>query len=250
MSPNPDEIRQAVRQQYASKARDGSCCGPSTCCDPQASLFYPDDLLTNLPADVASFSLGCGDPISLAQLQPGETVLDLGSGGGLDCFLAAQLVGESGHVIGVDMTPEMIQRARSAAERLGIPQVEFRLGLLEQLPLDDESVDVIISNCVINLVPDKLKVFAEMFRVLKAGGRVAVADIVSNGPLPQALRENFQAWSECLGGALEIQEYVRGLIGVGFTEVTITPKGDLSNLASKLPVGVPFSATITARKSA
>ncbi len=249
MTPNPDEIRQVVQRYYATKAQSGSCCETSACCEPQALQPYAQNLLANLPADVADFSLGCGDPISLAQLQPGETVLDLGSGGGLDCFLAAQAVGESGHVIGVDMTPEMIQRARSAAARLGLPQVEFRQGLLEHLPVEDESVDVIISNCVINLVPDKSKVFAEMYRVLKSGDRLAIADIVSNGPLPEALRQDFRSWSECLGGALDIQEYISGLLSVGFTEVIISPKGDLSRLASKLPVGVPFSAVITARKA-
>ena len=161
-----DSIRDAVQDFYAQRALNSdSCCGEGA--DPQ---FYEADLLENMPDDVAGFSLGCGDPITLANLQPGEVVLDLGSGGGLDCFLSSKQVGEHGYVIGIDMTPEMLERARKAADKMGIHNVEFRKGFLEDMPVDDDSVDVIISNCVINLSPDKSQVFAEMLRTLKPGG--------------------------------------------------------------------------------
>jgi SAM-dependent methyltransferase len=211
-------------------------------------VLYPEELLSTLPTEIASFSLGCGDPITLADLQAGQTVLDLGSGGGLDCFLASKKVGENGSIIGVDMTPEMVERARVSAERLGYKNVEFRQGFLEQLPVEDSSIDVVLSNCVINLTPDKPQVFREIFRVLKPGGKLAVSDIVSNGPLPAALRENIQAWGECLGGALDVKEYTLGLIESGFTEIKIQPRSDLGRLANTLPAGTPFSATITANK--
>ena len=165
MTTKIDPIRKSVQEHYAAQARIGT-----TCCS-GSNLLYPDQLLTSMPEDVANFSLGCGDPITLAALQPGEIVLDLGSGGGLDCFLAAKQVGESGRIIGVDMTPEMLERARVAASRIGHKNVEFRQGYLEKLPLEDSSVTVVISNCVINLSPDKPQVFREMFRVLnRAGG--------------------------------------------------------------------------------
>jgi ubiquinone/menaquinone biosynthesis C-methylase UbiE len=200
---------------------------------------------------VANFSLGCGDPITVAALQPGETVLDLGSGGGLDCFLAAKQVGASGHVIGVDMTPEMLERARAAAARLGHTNVEFRQGYLESLPVEADSVDAVVSNCVINLSPDKPQVFREVFRALKPGGRVAVSDIVTNGPLPEELQKNMEAWGACVAGALDVSEYTTGLTDAGFTDVKVQPKGDASELieASTLK-GKVFSATITARKAA
>ena len=158
MSDSPEQIRTAVQQHYAQHAlSSSSCCGDS-CCD---NNLYSADLLIDLPQDVSNFSLGCGDPLSQAALKPGDTVLDLGSGGGLDCFLAARQVGPSGRVIGVDMTPEMLARARAAAERMGISNVEFRHGLLEELPVEDDSVDMIISNCVINLAPDKSAVLGK-----------------------------------------------------------------------------------------
>jgi arsenite methyltransferase len=248
MAQNPDIVHEAVRDHYAAKATTDSCCGSSDCCDPLSSNLYPADMLTELPDDISSFTLGCGNPIALASLRAGETVLDLGSGGGLDCFLAAKQVGETGRVIGVDMTPEMIERARSNAERLKINNVEFRQGFLEDMPMDSSSIDVVISNCVINLTPDKFKVFAEMARVLKPGGRVGISDVVSNGPLPKALRENIQAWDECLGGALEVKEYTRGLTEAGFIDINIEPKDGGGRLLSRMPVGVPFSALITACK--
>jgi SAM-dependent methyltransferase len=252
MTQNPTPIHEIVREHYAAQARSGSsCCGDtSSCCDSKNAL-YPVELLTNLPDDVASFSLGCGNPISVAALRPGETVLDLGSGGGLDCFLAAKQVGESGSVIGVDMTPEMLERARLAASQLGFRNVEFRQGYLENLPVEAASVDVIISNCVINLSPDKPQVFREVFRTLRPGGRVAVSDIVTNGPLPEALQKNMEAWGACVAGALDVSEYTTGLSEAGFTDVKVQPKGDASELIEAAGLkGKIFSAAITARKPA
>ena len=250
MTQNPTPIHESVREHYAAQARSGSsCCGDSSSCCDSKNTLYPVELLTSLPDDVANFSLGCGDPITVATLQPGETALDLGSGGGLDCFLAAKQVGESGTVIGVDMTPEMLERARLAASRLGVSNVEFREGYLEKLPVEAASVDAVISNCVINLSPDKPQVFREVFRVLKPNGRVAVSDIVTNGPLPEELQKNMEAWGACVAGALDVNEYTTGLTDAGFTDVKVQPKGDASELIEAAGFkGKIFSATITARK--
>ena len=249
---NPTPIHESVREHYAAQARAAQpCCGDtSSCCDSKNAL-YPVELLTNLPDDVASFSLGCGNPFAQAELKSGETVLDLGSGGGLDCFLAAKQVGESGRIIGVDMTPEMLERARLAASQLGVRNVEFRQGYLESLPVEDASVDVVISNCVINLSPDKPQVFREVFRTLRPGGRVAVSDIVTNGPLPEALQKDMEAWGACVAGALDVSEYTTGLSEAGFTDVNVQPKGDASDLIEAAGLkGKIFSAAITARKPA
>jgi SAM-dependent methyltransferase len=181
--------------------------------------LYESGDIGDLPTDVTNLSLGCGDPVTLASLEPGQTVLDLGSGGGIDCFLAAKRVGETGHVIGVDMTAQMIQKARANQQKVGAANVEFRLGEIEHLPVADASVDVIISNCVINLSPDKPQVFREAYRVLKPGGRLAVSDIVTNGPLPDALRQSLDAWAGCVGGAMDVNEYVSALKEVGFVDV-------------------------------
>jgi arsenite methyltransferase len=186
-------IHETVREHYADRIKkSASCCGPDNCCDTSSNL-YPLDLLTTVPSDVASTSYGCGDPITLASLKPGQTVLDLGSGAGLDCLLAAKKVGETGCVIGVDMTPEMIERAQANAKRVNATNVEFRHGYLEELPVDSNTVDVIISNCVINLSPDKAKVFTEAFRVLAPGGKLAVSDIVTDGPLPEQVKQSLSA---------------------------------------------------------
>jgi arsenite methyltransferase len=252
MAQNPTPIHESVREYYAAQARSsGSCCAgeASSCCGPsQKNVLYPVELITTVPDEVANFSLGCGDPISLAGLKEGETVLDLGSGGGLDCFLAARQVGESGHVIGVDMTPEMLRRARTSAVKMGVDNVEFREGYLESLPVENASVDVVISNCVINLSPDKPKVFSEVFRVLKPGGRAAVSDIVTNGALPEAVQKDMQAWGACVAGALDMKDYTQGLEAAGFTNIQVQPKDGSGNPIPVLPVGQPFSATITAGK--
>jgi SAM-dependent methyltransferase len=234
-------IHTAVREHYGELARAAGSCG----CN---SSLYDASLIQDVPNEISDFSLGCGDPITLAKLQPGEVVLDLGSGGGLDCFLAAKQVGETGRVIGVDMTPDMLSKARANAERLKVSNVEFREGYLEALPVEDHSIDVVISNCVINLSPDKPQVFREVFRVLKPGGRVAVSDIVTNGVLPEGLQKSMESWGACVAGALDQRDYVRGLREAGFVNVQVQPKGQTDQALASLPIGVPFSATITATK--
>ena len=220
---SPTPIHEAVREHYAERIKsNSSCCGSDSCCSTDSNL-YPTELLATLPDGESAVSYGCGDPITLASLQPGQTVLDLGSGAGLDCFFAAKKVGETGKVIGVDMTPEMIERARSSAARLNVQNVEFRQGYLEDLPVEPNTVDVIISNCVINLSPDKAKVFTEAFRVLKPGGRLAVSDIVTDGPLPDAIKKSLSAWAGCVAGAVEAEEYIGMMKSVGFTDISIVP---------------------------
>ena len=224
MNPkSPTPIHDVVREHYAERiVNNAACCGSADCCSTDSNL-YPADLLATLPQGESTVSYGCGDPITLASLQPGQTVLDLGSGAGLDCFFAAKKVGETGHVIGVDMTPEMIERARSSAQRLNLQNVEFRQGYLEELPVDSNTVDVIISNCVINLAPDKSKVFAEAFRVLRPGGKLAVSDIVTDGPLPETIKQSLSAWAGCVAGAIEATEYIRMMKSVGFIDVSVVP---------------------------
>lgn len=270
----PEEIRRKVREYYstaagerASEASTGCCCGGSAeaepCCG-ETSLLYEEEMLANLPKEVTELSLGCGDPVTLAALTPGQVVLDLGSGGGIDCFLAAERVGESGLVIGVDMTPQMLERARRNKTKLGAENVEFRLGEIEHLPVADNSVDVVISNCVINLSTDKPQVFREIFRVLKPGGRLAVSDIVTNGDLPEAIKNDLVAWAGCVAGAVDIEVYKQAIEKAGLTDVTVKPVYfgpemlreaeshiDLKDLAGIPPEKIQtaiFSARITARK--
>jgi SAM-dependent methyltransferase len=248
-----DPIHTAVREHYGTLARtrqgNDSCCSTG-CCD----SLYPADQLTELPSGVTDLSLGCGDPVSLADIREGDTVLDLGSGGGIDCFLAAKRVGPAGRVIGVDMTPEMLERARANAAKLNAANVEFRAGQIEALPVEDGTVDVIISNCVINLSPDKPQVFREMFRALKPGGRVAVSDIVTNGPMSPLVAKGMEAWAACVAGALDAKDYREGLEAAGLLDVAVTPKdgagfaGTVNTVLAKIPAGTPFSAMITARK--
>jgi arsenite methyltransferase len=224
-------IHDAVREHYAKRIKsNATCCGPlrqaqgdASDCSCSESDHYPADLLAILPEGESAISYGCGDPITLASLQPGQTVLDLGSGAGLDCFFAAKKVGGTGKVIGVDMTPEMIERARTSAERMNIANVEFRQGLIEDLPVESNTVDVIISNCVINLSPDKSKVFAETFRVLKPGGKLAVSDIVTDGQLPESIKQSLSAWAGCVAGAVDAKDYIGMMEAVGFTNISITP---------------------------
>jgi ubiquinone/menaquinone biosynthesis C-methylase UbiE len=194
-----------------------------------------------VPQDVANTSLGCGTPLEIAKLQPGEVVLDLGSGGGLDCFLASRVVGASGRVIGVDMTPDMLALANENAKKVGATNVEFRHGFLEGLPVDDASVDVIISNCVINLSPDKDRTFQEAFRVLKPGGRVAISDIVTRVPLPEVLRSNLTSWAACVSGAIPEKEYIEKMSKVGFTNIRKVSGGEN-------PLEPVYSAKIVATK--
>lgn len=216
-------------QACCSSSSDSNCCAPSSssgCCGNKATTEevtfatgYSADELAGAPQEAADISLGCGNPIAMANLKPGEVVLDIGSGGGLDSFLAAGKVGPLGRVIGVDMTPAMLDRARATAERTGITNVDFRPGYAEALPVEDESVDVILSNCVINLTEDKGRVFQEAFRVLKPGGRLEVSDVVTGGPVPLDLRESAEGWSECVTGALPEQEYLDLISQAGFQAV-------------------------------
>ena len=224
-----DEIRAGVRSHYGAYAErePSSCCGPEEDCSDidVVEKLYKTSETSDLPAEVRNLSAGCGDPVTLASLRPGEIVLDLGSGGGIDCFLAGKRVGEKGHVIGVDMTAEMIDKARRNKAKIGsdADNVEFRLGEIEHLPVADEEVDVVISNCVINLSPDKPQVFREAFRALKPGGRFAVTDIVTDGPLPEAIQQDLSAWYGCIAGALDREECVSMLEEVGFIEVELEP---------------------------
>jgi SAM-dependent methyltransferase len=223
MTQSPTPIHDVVREHYAERIKSAaSCCGPGACSCSDSNL-YPADLLATLPQGESAVSYGCGDPITLASLQPGQTVLDLGSGAGLDCFFAAQKVGETGKVIGVDMTPEMIEQARGSAKRMNIQNVEFRQGYIEAIPVESDSVDVVISNCVINLSPDKARVFSEAFRALKPGGKLAVSDIVTDGPLPEAVKQSLSAWAGCVAGAVEAGEYIGMMEAAGFTNVSVTP---------------------------
>lgn len=213
----PNEIKDEVRKRYGAIAQSGgSCCQGTTvsCCTPV--VRQRDEILAE-----ADFGLSCGLPTDSIPIQPGETVLDLGSGAGVDALAVARKVGPQGKVIGVDFSAEMIARARQIAERGGFSQVEFRLGDLEALPVEDASVDVVISNCVINLVPDKRRVFAEVYRVLKPGGRFSIADIVTQGEVPPQVRQDAALWASCLGGALDLQEYLEIIRQAGFVQVRI-----------------------------
>jgi len=223
------EIKKAVREGYAKIASQGSsCCGQSSSCcgsaavaqDISKKIGYAEEEMKAVP-EGANLGLGCGNPVALASLKKGETVLDLGSGAGFDCFLAAQKIGAKGKVIGVDMTPEMLDKARENARKGKYKNVEFRLGEIENLPVADSSVDVIISNCVINLSPDKARVFAEAFRVLKPGGRLMVSDIVLLQELPDAIKNSVQAYIGCLSGAVMKAEYLRLIKKAGFKDVSI-----------------------------
>ncbi len=282
-----DAIHQSVRERYAAIARNiettptscavssednvssvsccsptptdsttstASCCGTSTATSSEvptyATAIYEDTSLTDLPESVTGLSLGCGDPIGIASLNVGETVLDLGSGGGIDCFLAAERVGETGHVIGVDMTPEMLERANANKERLGVKNVEFRQGYIEDLPVDDNSIDVILSNCVINLSPDKAAVFREAFRVLRSGGRVSISDIVTEGHFSEEQRADAASWSACLTGAIDVNDYVQLMRDAGFVDIEVNAKAPTEDIAEMAPENGPtvYSARITARK--
>ncbi len=246
-----EAIHAAVQDHYRREAEKFSsdCCGSKAPCDCSSSKNYPADDLQRLPEGLADVSLGCGNPVSAIDMRAGETVMDLGSGGGLDCFLSANKVGSSGKVIGVDMTPEMIARAQANARKVGAANVEFRQGQIESIPVADGEVDVVISNCVINLSPDKPAVFREMYRTLKRGGRVAVSDIVTSGPMSPMVAKSLESWAGCIAGALDMKEYRDGLISAGFQDVAVTPTDGtpLAAVAQRLP-GLPFSALITAKK--
>lgn len=280
MATLDDQIRANVASSYGARVRPlleadelalpvisaGDCCAPSpaavSCCGSAAedsstsccgvddtsevqitriAEMYRDAAIADLPATVTDVAFGCGNPTAISALQAGETVLDLGSGGGIDCFLAAKMVGETGRVIGVDMTPEMIALANRNLAKVGAQNVEFRQGQIEALPVDGDTVNVIISNCVINLSPDKDQVFREAFRVLKPGGRLQVSDIVWTRPVPQGIKDDMEQWAGCISGALEEADYVAKIRAAGFVEVT--------SVAGELAGGQGIaSANVTARK--
>lgn len=261
-----DDIRQNVRESYsqvAEASNTGECCGTeSSCCGVSSDeainaivstrLGYSENDLEAVPKG-ADMGLGCGNPRAIASIQTGETVLDLGSGGGFDCFLAAAETGDTGHVIGVDMTPAMISKSRENAVKGKFSHVEFRLGEIENLPVADKSVDVIISNCVINLSPDKLRVFKEAFRVLKKGGRLAISDVVASTELPDHIRSDLQLYSGCMAGASVISDLEQILVDSGFTEIRIAPKDESTEFIKDWAPGhgiekYVVSATIEATK--
>jgi arsenite methyltransferase len=259
-----DEIRQAVRQQYGQVANSdavGCGCGTTCCNTPTVSaealsqgLGYTADDVGTVPQG-ANMGLGCGNPQAIAALEAGEIVLDLGSGGGFDSFLAARQVGDAGHVIGVDMTPEMISKARANADKGGYQNVEFRLGEIENLPVADGAVDVIISNCVINLSPDKTRVFAEAYRALRAGGRLAISDVVASAELPEEVRKDMALYTGCMAGASLVSEIEKMLTDEGFTEIRVTPKDESKSFIRDWAPGTDItdyvvSATIEATKPA
>jgi len=226
-----ETLKEIVKGEYAQaalQARSGrsSCCGPvPSCCapDPITSNLYDTKETAELPPEVVAASLGCGNPTVLADLYPGEIVLDLGSGGGIDVLLSAKRVGPTGKAYGLDMTDEMLALARENQRKADVTNVEFLKGEIEQIPLPDNSVDVIISNCVINLSTDKDRVFGEAFRVLKPGGRLAVSDVVVRGPVPEAIRLNVELWIGCIAGALEETEYRQKLAKAGFDSIDLEP---------------------------
>lgn len=232
---NENDIRQAVRENYgkvAAVSGSSGCCSGSSCCSPKnannaadisVNLGYSKDDVESVP-EGANMGLGCGNPQAIASLQPGEVVLDLGCGGGFDCFLAAKQVGAKGFIIGVDMTSEMISKARKNVVESGFVNVDIRLGEIENLPVADGSVDVIISNCVINLSPNKPRVFAEAFRVLKSGGRLAVSDVIAASPIPENVRNDLALHAGCIAGASTRDEVVAMLQKAGFGDIRVTPK--------------------------
>jgi SAM-dependent methyltransferase len=226
-----DEVRQAVRERYGNIAETRgatSCCGgaSSVTLDDKAHVMGYSAADTQAVPVGANLGLGCGNPIAIASLQAGETVLDLGSGAGFDCFLAAQAVGASGQVIGIDMTPEMLRKARENAVQGGFTNVDFRLGEIEHLPVADQTVDVIISNCVINLSPEKPQVFREAFRVLKPGGRLAISDVVTTAAFPETVKNDLALRACCVAGASLIDEVEHMLAEAGFTAISIQPKDE------------------------
>jgi SAM-dependent methyltransferase len=229
MGKKEKEIKEIVKEGYGKIAKQGSsCCGPANSCCGSANLAedisrrigYSEEEITGVP-EGANLGLGCGNPVALASLREGDTVLDLGSGAGFDCFLAANKVGKKGKVIGVDMTPEMIEKAKENAKKSNYRNVEFRRGDIETLPVDDDSIDVVMSNCVINLSPDKAKVFKEAFRTLKPGGRLTISDIVLLKELPGFVKESVEAYVGCVSGAILKSEYLEKIEAAGFRDVRV-----------------------------
>jgi len=272
-SKDKDAVRDAVRERYAEIANTGSsCCSGSACCGPSTGpsqedqpylsrktghaeslrLGYSEEELAAAP-EGANLGLGCGNPQAIAELKPGEVVVDLGAGAGFDCFLAARAVGPAGRVIGVDMTPEMVAKARENARRSGYENVDFRLGEIEHLPVPDQTADVIISNCVVNLSPDKPAVYVEAYRVLRPGGRLAMSDVVATAELPQEWRDDMRLLSACVSGASTVSEVEEMLHAAGFVEIRVEPKDQSREFIEEWEPGrkledYVLSASISARK--
>ncbi len=264
MTSYDDDIRTAVRERYAAAAQSAACCGPTSCCgvadaaidavDPFGQSQYGDDQRALLPDEALIASLGCGNPTLLAELRPGDVVLDLGSGGGIDVLLSARRVAPNGRAYGLDMTPEMLALANANKARSGITNVEFLLGSIEDMPLPDDAVDVIISNCVVNLSPDKDRVFRESFRVLTPGGRFAISDMVLARPLPPEITSIMALWTGCIAGALTEDQVIAGLAAAGFVDAHLEPttvfgRAELEALAagldpSQIPDGVDIATAI------
>ena len=251
-----DDVRAIVREKYGEIAETGSCgcdCETLGCCggggDTVAARIGYSESDTALIPEESDLGLGCGNPLAFADARPGETVLDLGSGAGIDCFLAARLVGPTGRVIGVDMTPSMLDRARAAAARHGFTQVEFRLGEIEHLPVADASVDLVISNCVVNLSPEKPRVFAEVFRVLKPGGRMVVSDLVLLRPLPPEQDRSVRLLVGCVAGASRREDYLNMIRAAGFSEVEVAHESGYAIGREGLPEGSAERAAFDAVSS-
>ncbi len=253
-----DQIKQAVKDQYSQIAEQSgqSCCSTaqnSSCCgaNPMAEAIlagYTKEQLAAIPQE-AVLGLGCGNPEACADLKPGETVLDLGSGAGIDVFLASLKVGSAGKAIGVDMTPQMVKKANALAKEKGYDNVEFRLGEIENLPVADNSVDTIMSNCVINLSPDKARVFKEAYRVLRPGGKMVVSDIVTELPLPPAMQDDPEAWSSCISGALQKEDYLAKIGAAGFgTPEILAEREFYIEVGEKKDMRRLFSVTVKAEK--
>lgn len=246
MKDNVEKKREAIRENYSSVAKgsNSGCCGSSNCCsgpmdskDISKLLGYSEEELEMIPSG-SNMGLGCGNPFEIAKIQKGETVLDLGSGGGFDCFLASRFVGSEGLVIGVDMTPDMISLARSCADEEGYENVEFRLGEVEHLPVANSSVDVIISNCVLNLSLDKAQVFKEAYRVLKPGGRLAISDVAATCELPEEIKNDMSLISACIGGAVHYKELGRLIKKAGFEDVRLRAKKDSKDIVKDWAPGI------------
>ena len=263
-TPEADALRRSVRAKYAAVARGEalSCCSPSDCgegseaeAEAGTEINMIGDAYDGVDGyvEAADLQLGCGLPVEHAGLAPGQTVLDLGAGAGLDAFVARRVVGEEGTVLGVDFTPEMVEKARQNAEALGYPNVRFELGDIEALPFEDTSVDVVVSNCVLNLVPDKARAFAEAFRVLRPGGHVCVSDVVSRGELPASVRASAELYAGCVAGALDREAYLGIVRGAGFEGVEVVAERPIDLPAGLLPEGAEaplLSVTVWAMRPA
>jgi len=219
----PEELKQIVQDKYAEIVTQGTSCCDDNCCSPDKTASFLTDEYTNLEGYVADadYNLGCGVPTKLAEIKSADTVLDLGSGAGNDVFIVRSIVGDAGKVIGIDMTPEMIERANTNKQKLGFENIEFKLGDIENMPVENNSIDVVISNCVLNLVPDKAKAFNEIYRVLKPGAHFCVSDIVNDGRIPEGLKESAEAYAGCISGAIAKDEYLSIIEEAGFTNVEV-----------------------------